>query len=147
MIKYRNIVAIISFDLSVIAMFIPPIMYAIGKLRCFFGGCCYGIECNLPISVVYLNSAGAPNNINLFPVQLIECVVNLGIFLLLILVKKDDRVKIGWAFILCSLSKFILDFFRASWAHNISINQWISILVFIIGINIILINSKKQKET
>lgn len=140
----------LEFKLPLIKFFtkyviLLPLIYAIGKLGCFFGGCCYGVECSLPISVVYLNSMDAPNNISLFPVQLVESIVNFIIFVWLILEKKSDMWKIGWTFVLCGLSKFILDFFRASWAYSISVNQWISIFLCIIGINIILTNLKKKK--
>lgn len=123
-----------------------PLIYAIGKLGCFFGGCCYGIKSDIPISVIYLNSIEASNNIKLFPVQLIECIANLMIFVWLVVCKKDNLTKMGWTFILCSFSKFTLDFFRASWSNSISVNQWISIFLFALGCGILLNSYRKSRR-
>jgi phosphatidylglycerol:prolipoprotein diacylglycerol transferase len=129
--------------LSIVLM---PLIYAIGKLGCFFGGCCYGMEWDGIISVKYINSIEAPNGVKLFPVQLVESIVNLGIFLWLVKIKKSDTEKIGWTLILCSLVKFSLDFLRAGRVNILSINQWTSIIMFVIGIIIIFSIAKKGRE-
>ena len=56
-------------------------MYAVGKIGCFFAGCCYGIEYNGFLNVTYNYSAIAPKGISLFPIQLLESIVFLIIFL------------------------------------------------------------------
>lgn len=54
-----------------------PVGFAIGRLGCFFNGCCYGIACESPVSVVFpaLND-GLPR----LPTQLFESAYSLLIF-------------------------------------------------------------------
>lgn len=52
---------------------IIPLLHSFGRIGCHLVGCCYGKIChhkNFPITI-YQNSMFAPNNIPLFPVQLI----------------------------------------------------------------------------
>lgn len=116
-----------------------PLMYAVSKLGCFSTGCCYGIEYNYFGSVIYQNSSSAPNNVSLFPVQLVESIVNGIIFFALVINYKKIKILqgVGLILILCSFAKFTLDFFRASWAYSISVNQWISIALFVVGLVIV----------
>ena len=123
-------------------------MYSIGKLGCFLVGCCYGIEYNGFGKIMYQYSNEAPNNVYLFPVQLIESILFLIIF---IYVKgkqyknKFNITTVGNSLILCGITKFLLDFLRMSHKNIIlSFNQCISILFIIISI-MILLKYKKIK--
>ena len=55
-----------------------PLMYSIGKIGCFIAGCCYGINYNGLFKIIYKHSKSAPNNVYLFPVQLIESIIFLN---------------------------------------------------------------------
>ena len=68
-------------DLLCILLPAIPFMYAVGKIGCFFAGCCYGIEYNGFLNVTYNYSAIAPKGMSLFPIQLLESIVFLIIFL------------------------------------------------------------------
>ena len=128
-----------------ILLFSVPLIYAIGKLGCFLNGCCYGIDYNGPMRVIYSNSKHAPTGISLFPVQLTESIVNLIIFIIATIIyhkKKDIRNTLPFIIIACSIVKFLLDFLRTPGKHIISLNQIFCIIAFIIGI-IIIIKSKK----
>ena len=119
-------------DLLYIVMPAIPIMYAIGKIGCFLVGCCYGIEYNGPFNIMYKYSLEVPNNIHLFPIQIVETIIFTLIFFI---IRKVEDKKISLTFILCAISKFILGFLRYS--HNsqiISTNQIVSIIFLIIGI-------------
>ena len=59
-------------------LFAAPAAHAIGRTGCLFAGCCYGIECSLPIAVSLHGKL-------LFPVQLLEAALNLFLFAVLIL--------------------------------------------------------------
>ena len=61
-----------------------PLMYAIGKIGCFLTGCCYGIEYNGIGNIIYKYSPTAPNYIPLFPIQLVESIVFVLIFIYMI---------------------------------------------------------------
>ncbi|MCL2564772.1 MAG: prolipoprotein diacylglyceryl transferase [Defluviitaleaceae bacterium] len=124
-----------------------PIMYAIGKIGCFFAGCCHGIEYNGFGSVVYNYSLAAPANISLFPVQIVETVVFTGIFIYMInraIKNKFDFKTLGFSFILCGFAKFALDFLRMSHTGQISLNQIISIAFIIIGVWLFFIVNREK---
>lgn len=131
-------------------IFIPPVplMYAIGKLGCFFSGCCYGIEYNGVFNVIYKYSDVAPKNISLFPVQFVETIIFLLIFIYSIIgymKNKFNEKFLGITFILCGIAKFGLDFLRMSHKNIIlSVNQIVSIIFILIGIVIYLFYSDKS---
>jgi len=121
-------------------IFMPsiPLMYGLGKIGCFLVGCCYGIEYSGLGSVVYNHSLSAPQHLHLLPIQIIETIFFIGIFIYMVLKHKRNQFNnktLGISFILCGFSKFILDFFRASHIDEIiSLNQIISIMFILTGI-------------
>lgn len=132
-----------------INLFLPsiPLMYSIGKLGCFLAGCCYGIEYNGFGKIIYKYSSEAPNNIYLFPVQLAESIL---FFLIFIYIRYKSSNKncssniLSVSFILCGITKFLLDFLRMSHKNMIlSINQYISIIFIVIGL-ILYFKNKKE---
>ncbi|MGN1378828.1 MAG: prolipoprotein diacylglyceryl transferase family protein [Bacilli bacterium] len=133
---------------DILYIFTPsmPLMYAIGKIGCFLVGCCYGNKYSSIGSITYKYSTVAPNNVNLFPVQLLESIVFILIFIYLInkmYKNKYGLETIGINFIVCGFSKLILDYFRMSHTETfISLNQIISIVIIIIGIFIYIKNKK-----
>lgn len=114
-----------------------PLMYSIGKIGCFLVGCCYGVEYNGLFKIMYKYSKEAPNNVYLFPVQLVETIVFLIIFIYLIIQHKRDKFNsktLSVTFIACGIAKYILDFFRMSHTEFFSFNQIVSILFVIFGL-------------
>jgi phosphatidylglycerol:prolipoprotein diacylglycerol transferase len=129
---------------DLIYIIIPSIslMYSIGKIGCFLAGCCYGIYYDGPLNVIYNYSYSAPAIVKLFPIQLLESVVFLVIFIYLYNQTNKNNNKnqfIGKALFICGLSKFLLDYLRMSHQGQIiSINQIISLIFIIIGIFMLL---------
>ena len=118
--------------------FCIPLMYSISKIGCFLVGCCYGIKYRGFGCIKYSASKGAPINVNLFPIQLVESLTFLIIFLSLFKLKtKDNKLFIGLVFIICGIAKFSLEFLRASWNYKISFTQWISLIFIVIGVYIL----------
>lgn len=121
-------------------IFMPslPLMYAIGKIGCFLVGCCHGIEYNGVFSVVYKYSNLVPSNTSLFPIQIVETIFFLMIFIYMIVKHSKSQFNqrtLGISFILCGMAKFLLDFLRMSHKNIfLSLNQCISILFIIIGL-------------
>ena len=121
-------------------VFMPsiPLVYAIGKIGCFLAGCCFGVEYSGIGSVTYQYSLAAPPNIRFFPVQLVETICFLGIFVFMMIIHKRnqfDVAKVGVLFILCGLAKFFLDFMRHRHIEQVfSLNQMISVAFIIIGL-------------
>ena len=120
-----------------------PLMYSISKLACFFSGCCYGIPYNGVFSVVYTDGL----NISLLPIQLIETIVFMIVFIICYLNNNNKNI-IPITMLLSAISKFILDFFRYSHLNEVlSINQVISIIFVIIGISIYFKEKNKNTNT
>ncbi len=119
-----------------------PLMYSISKLGCFFVGCCYGIKYSGIGSIIYNYSSMAPKGVSLFPIQFVETLVFLIIFTFIFKNRNKSNI-ISYTFIICGLSKFLLDYLRYSHINEIiSINQIISIIFVLLGI-IVLYKNKK----
>lgn len=127
-----------------------PLMYGIGKIGCFLAGCCHGIKYNGPFHIVYNYSYSAPKGVSLFPVQLVEALMFLTIFFIVFNKVKAERYNnkiIGLTFIICSISKFLLDYLRISHIGKIiSINQIISLIFIAIGLFIFKCNATRNKN-
>ncbi len=133
-------------------IFVPsmPLMYSIGKVGCFLAGCCYGIKYNGIFKIMYKYSSEAPNNVYLFPVQIIEALVFFIIFIYLILQHKKNKFSLkslSIAFIMSGFAKYVLDFFRMSHTKLVSFNQIISILLIITGIIFYIVEKKSDNFT
>lgn len=117
-----------------------PLIYSISKLACFFSGCCYGIPYDGVLSVIYSNGL----NIPLFPVQLVETIVFLGVFIFCICLRKNKSI-IEITLILSAICKFLLDFLRYSHINQcISVNQMISMGFVVVGV--VLYRRKMRKN-
>ena len=118
-----------------------PLIYAIGKIGCFFAGCCHGKEYTGWGSIVYKYAENGSEYTQLFPVQLIETILFTIIFIYIInkIMKNKFNLKVvGITCILCGGGKFILDYFRMSHVGGLSLNQIVSIFFIIIGIILII---------
>jgi phosphatidylglycerol:prolipoprotein diacylglycerol transferase len=60
--------------LAFVDLFSPSLVlaHAFGRIGCFFAGCCYGMEYDCAISVVFPQGAVAPAGVPLLPTQLME---------------------------------------------------------------------------
>jgi phosphatidylglycerol:prolipoprotein diacylglycerol transferase len=129
-----------------------PIIHAFGRLGCFFAGCCYGIPYSGVFAVSFHNAISAPDNIQLFPVQLTESVINItaGILLLIYAARPRRCGKVAGIYLLYyAIMRFILEFFRGDIARGqllgLSTSQWISLLLIPCGIALLLY-TKYTKE-
>lgn len=118
-----------TFDL-----FVPYVALgqAIGRIGCFFNGCCYGRESAWG---VYFPSQGQ----KLFPSQLVDA-ATLGL-VYWILRRVQDRNNKGETltmyFILAALQRFLMEFLRGDprpFYGALSLFQWISLGVALVGV-------------
>ena len=118
-----------------------PLVYGLSKIACFIAGCCGGIPYEGIFKVVYKDKL----NIGQFPVQIIETIVFLIIFI--ICNKNRNKENISYyTIIICSITKFLLDFFRYDHIKTlITKNQIFSIILISITIIIILYKKIFQK--
>lgn len=126
----------------------------IGRIGCFFAGCCYGVETTLPIGITFHNSDFAPNGVSLLPTQLISSVLDLLLFAFLLWFdkrKKADGQVTAWYLILYSIGRFSLEFFRGDLERGnvgtFSTSQFISIFTLAAGIILLVIRSKVKGTT
>ncbi len=118
-----------------------PLGHALGRVGCFFGGCCYGMDYNGAFSVVYTETVGmTPLNVPLLPIQLIEAACLLLLFFVMLFVYLKFREKVSSVAVYAmsySVIRFVLEFFRGDAERGvffgISTSQIISIGLFVFG--------------
>ncbi len=118
-----------------------PIIHGFGRLGCNFAGCCYGISYNGPFHVIFHHSFSAPNEVTLFPIQLLESGTNFLAGILLLIYAKPTRKPgnvLGYYIIYYAVMRFLLEYMRGDVARGlflgISTSQWISLAFIPIGI-------------
>lgn len=114
-----------------------------GRVGCFLAGCCYGRETHSCFSITFQNSDFAPNGIKLVPTQLISSFCDFALAIVLILYakkeKKPGRVTALYL-ILYSIGRSIIEVYRNDYRGDfigpLSVSQFISIFVMILGIGL-----------
>jgi phosphatidylglycerol:prolipoprotein diacylglycerol transferase len=129
--------------------------HAVGRIGCFFAGCCYGKECDLPIAVKFTNPDSlAPLGVYLHPTQLYSVFSNLVLFFILSGLQKRKKFN-GMVFLsyimLYSLFRSIIEFFRGDFRGNfffefISMSQGIGLLVSMIALILLIKLSRSSHD-
>ena len=122
-----------------------PRAHGFGRIGCYYTGCCFGITYNGPLSIHYTNSLYAPNHIGLFPIQLVECVFDFCLFILLFLLeikgKTDNTIDIY--LVSYASFRFLAEFVRGDsyrgFIYNLSFSQWISIMIILLELRMLLL--------
>lgn len=147
--KKNKLPPLAYFDLG-----LPSVALAqgFGRIGCFFAGCCYGKETDLPIGITFRSSAFAPNGIALIPTQLISSALNFINFLILIRLnkkKKADGQVAAMYLILYSAGRFVIEFFRGDLERGsigvLSTSQFIGIFTFAAGIILFILATRRGK--
>lgn len=129
-----------------------PLFHTFGRIGCFLGGCCYGVESSFGFTVSHNDFSPGLAGVRRFPNQLLEALLNLILFFVLYLAcRRISRkgpgsdipgILSGIVFFLYMsvypIYRFILEFFRGDTIRGflgpLSTSQWISIPVFLAGI-------------
>ena len=112
-----------------------PIGHAIGRIGCFFAGCCYGRPYEGIGAVRFPHSIdGLSPDVSVIPIQLIEAIINLLLFYYLI--REERRGNSLIRYIKCyALIRFGLEFLRGDSIRGhylwFSTSQWVSIVLLI----------------
>lgn len=128
---------------SVTDVFAPGIAlgHVIGRLGCFFAGCCFGRPTNVPWAVTFQSqyaaqNVGTPLNVPLHPTQLYEAGAELLILGLLLATERRGRTFPGrtfWTYLLLyGISRFVIEIYRGDPRGSIgmfSTSQVISLLI------------------
>jgi len=142
--------------LPVADLFVPALAVAhgIGRVGCFFGGCCHGIQVDSshPFAVVFPPaSIVAPSGVPLLATQLIEaaCLFVIAIFLVIAYKKTAGTGLTACLYgILYPVLRFILEFYRGDQARGIygpfSTSQYISIALFAVSVVLLVFVVRKR---
>ena len=112
-----------------------PFAHALGRVGCFFAGCCYGREARWLPGVVYPENTewvGAPAGIPLVPAQLIEAALLLAIGAILLRRARNPRANLLRDYIrLYAPVRFFMEFLRGDAIRGaflfLSTSQWIGL--------------------
>ena len=123
-----------------------PLGHSIGRIGCFFGGCCYGIPYRGWGNVVYRETVGnTPLHTPLLPIQLIEsgCLFLLFTVLLVVFIRKPFSGLCLKIYIFAyPLLRICLECFRGDRERGIllglSTSQWVSIGILVSAAGILL---------
>ncbi|MCQ4021408.1 MULTISPECIES: prolipoprotein diacylglyceryl transferase [unclassified Ruminococcus] len=112
-----------------------PLFHTFGRIGCFLGGCCYGIESSFGFT--FHNSLiESANGVNRFPVQLFEAGFNLILFFVMwaLLNKGILKNKLFFLYLaVYSAGRFVLEFFRGDsyrgFLFGLSTSQIIALMI------------------
>ena len=116
---------------------------ALGRIGCFYAGCCYGLPTQLPWGVTFTHPQSlALKGVPLHPTQLYHSSACFIIFFILIYFRKHLRFtgQLSCLYLgLHSLSRVIIEFFRGDprvwlWGQTITLTQTISVLLFLLAL-------------
>jgi phosphatidylglycerol:prolipoprotein diacylglycerol transferase len=129
-----------------------PLFHFFGRIGCFLGGCCFGIESVFGFTFhdAIIEEA---NGVNRFPVQLLEAVFNLCLFVFLDRVRRKRLFKDGLLSLyalLYSVGRFFIEFirgddYRGTWLF-LSTSQIISVAVFFVAMATLSKTKLKKEE-
>jgi phosphatidylglycerol:prolipoprotein diacylglycerol transferase len=120
----------------------------LGRIGCFFNGCCVGTPSHLPWAFVF------PANPRYFgprhPTQLYEMILDLSIAALLLLAFKKAKPGVAflWCAILVSFARFLVEFLRADAipVGPLSLVQWICLATILVAaFFLVKLQSHKEK--
>jgi len=115
--------------------------HVIGRMGCYFAGCCYGVPTDVPWAITFTDpfaaaNVGTPLNIPLHPTQLYEAGAEALILGLLLATEKKGRPFPGRTFwlymLLYAISRFVIEFYRGDdrgMVMMFSTSQFISVLL------------------
>lgn len=129
-----------------------PLLHFFGRVGCFLGGCCYGIECSFGIAYTD-HPDPSVNGITRFPVQLLEAGFNLCLFLLLLYFLRSGKYKgklMLWYLIAYPAFRFCDEFLRGDairgGAFGLSTSQIISLLILLCVVPFAIIRARRDKR-
>ena len=126
--------------------------HTIGRIGCFFAGCCYGKACDLPWAVTFTNPDSlAPVNIPLHPTQLYAAATNLVIFIFLWMLRSRKKFdgQIFWVYVLLyGIARSVLESFRGDFRGDLvfgilSISQTIGGSMAFVSVVMLILLGKK----
>ena len=135
--------------IDIIAVCIP-LFHFFGRIGCFLGGCCFGIESSFGFTLLHSPIIVA-NEVSRFPVQLLEALFNISLFFLLNYCLHNNKFKNRLLYVyllIYPIGRFFIEFLRGDEHRGIwlflSTSQLISIIIFA-AVLIKVIRLKREK--
>jgi phosphatidylglycerol---prolipoprotein diacylglyceryl transferase len=146
---------------SVTDVFAPAVAlgHVIGRMGCFFAGCCHGRPTDVPWAVIFRSevaaeNVGTPINIPLHPTQIYEAGAELLILVALLLTERRGRVFPGrtfWSYMLLyGVSRFVIEFYRGDvrgMVGALSTSQFVSVLIVPLSIVMLILLARRRSPT
>jgi phosphatidylglycerol:prolipoprotein diacylglycerol transferase len=120
--------------------------HVVGRMGCFFAGCCYGKPTDVAWAITFTNpfaaaNVGTPLNVPLHPTQLYEAGAEAIILVLLLATESRGRRFAGRTFwlymLLYAVSRYVIEIYRGDPRGTVGIfstSQFISVLLIPIAI-------------
>lgn len=125
----------------------------VGRIGCFFAGCCYGKTCDLPWAVIFTHPESlAPKGVPLHPTQLYSSLNGLFIFFVLVGIRriKGFEGQIFWTYVLLyGVTRSIIEHFRGDERGMFvegmfSTSQLIGLIMAVIAIAMMIILRRRK---
>ncbi len=146
-----------KFDLFDIFAFALPAGFALMRIGCLFGGCCFGKPADLPWTIVYARHSpcynyhlyndmlnpNAPISLPVHPAQIYEIIAMIIIIFLLLYLRPHLKKQgsLGYSYlVLHSIFRFFIDFTKEGGSYILGLKsmQWLLLFVIPTGILFIL---------
>ncbi len=128
----------------------------VGRIGCFFAGCCYGKTCDLPWAVIFTHPESlAPKGVPLHPTQLYSSLNGLFIFFVLVGIRriKGFEGQIFWTYVLLyGVTRSIIEHFRGDERGMFvegmfSTSQLIGLIMAVIAIAMMIMLRRRKGPT
>jgi phosphatidylglycerol:prolipoprotein diacylglycerol transferase len=143
---------------SVTDAFAPGIAlgHVIGRMGCFFAGCCFGRATDVPWAITFTNqyaaeNVGTPLNVPLHPPQLYAAGAELVILGLLLVMERKGRPFPGrtfWGYLLLyGITRFIIEFYRGDargMVGDLSTSQFVSVILVPLSLVMLMVLSRRS---
>jgi phosphatidylglycerol:prolipoprotein diacylglycerol transferase len=126
-----------------------------GRLGCLAAGCCYGRPTQVPWAVTFSHpECLAPTGIALHPTQLYESLIAMGLFFLLILMRRKKifagQLIVAYLFF-SGWARWLVEFFRGDYRGNLlgggwSDTQYLSGLIILLSLGLGLYLLKRKEK-
>ena len=129
--------------------------HVVGRMGCFFAGCCFGKPTSVPWAVTFhseyaRDNVGTMINVPLHPTQLYEAGAELVILGVLLVLERRGRSFAGrtfWGYMLLyGISRFIIEFYRGDSRGAIgmfSTSQFVSLLIVPVSIVMLIMLARR----
>jgi len=129
-----------------------------GRMGCLLNGCCYGRPTDLPWAITFTNPlahdlSGTPLNVPLHPTEIYDGVLNLALyaFLAWLFRRKKFDGQIFATYLICyAILRSVVEHYRGDYSglhYHLGLTpaQWISVPMFIIGLALAAILSRRTE--